>query len=315
MTVSVIMPSYNYGKYLAEAIDSVLLQSYADLELIVVDDGSTDNTQEVLGQITDPRMTAIKINNSGVSVARNAGLNAASGEYIAFIDADDRWLPSKLEKQVRLFEAEPSVDLVFTDFSRFDEEKVYPETLFEYVSELGEIARRPAKTPNSYVITGDTFSALAATGEMATWVQTILVKSAAVHDLRFPEGIKLCEDYHYMLRVYERVQAAYIDEVLVEVRRHDSNSYTDPLQMLEPKAAVISMVLEGIESENHRKILSCRLGKAWGAVGYLYFWNGDILKSASAYFKAIKYKGSIWNALKHIMALPFLPIILKLHAK
>ena len=315
MTVSVIMPSYNYGKYLTEAIGSVLSQSYADLELIVVDDGSTDNTQEVLGWINDPRLMKLKVKNSGVSAARNIGLNAASGEYIAFIDADDRWVSSKLEKQIRLFETEPGVDLVFTDFSRFDEEKVYPETLFSYVPELREVPRRSASLPDSYVITGDTFSVLAGTGEMATWVQTILVKSEAVRGLKFPEGVKLCEDYHYMLRVYERVQAAYIEESLVEVRRHGSNSYIDPLQMLEPKAAAIAMVLNDIESEDHRKILRWRLGKAWGAVGYAYFWSGDILKSARGYLKAVRYKGSMWNALKHIILLPLLPLILRLQAK
>ncbi|MFW2438939.1 MAG: glycosyltransferase family 2 protein [Arenicellales bacterium] len=315
MTVSVIMPTYNYGKYLAEAISSVFSQSYQDLELIVVDDGSTDNTREVLAQISDPRLTKINIENSGVSVARNTGLNAASGKYIAFIDADDRWLPTKLEKQVTLFEAEPSVGLVFTNFSRFDNERVYPETLFEYVPELAEIPKRPVKTLNGYVITENTFSALASTGEMASWVQTILVRSEAVHDLRFPEGVKLCEDYHYMLRVYERVQAAYIDEPLVEVRRHGSNSYADAMQMLEPKAAVISMVLEDIESEYNRKVLNRRLGRAWSAIGYAHFWGGGALKSTRAYLKAMRYRGSTWNALKHILLLPFLPLILRLHAK
>jgi len=309
------MPSYNYGRYLAEAIKSVLSQSYADLELVVIDDGSTDNTREILDQINDPRLKKIRINNSGVSVARNTGLNVASGEYIAFIDADDRWLPGKLEKQIDLFEAEPTVGLVFTDFSRFDDERVYPGTLFEYVPELAKIPRRPVEALDGYVITEDAFSALASTGEMASWVQTILLRSEAVQDLRFPEGVTLCEDYHYMLRVYERVQAAYLDEPLVEVRRHGSNSYSSAMQMLEPKAAVISMVLKDIDSEGNRKVLSRRLGKAWAAVGYAHFWGGDALKSTRAYFKAIKYRGSIWNALKHILLLPFLPIILRRHAK
>jgi glycosyltransferase involved in cell wall biosynthesis len=309
MTVSVILPTYNYGGYLTDAVNSVLSQSYADLELIVVDDGSTDNTPEVLERIDDPRLTKIRINNSGVSVARNTGLDAASGKYIAFIDADDRWLPAKLERQVALLEAEPSVGLVFTDFSRFNDEKVYLGTLFEYVPELDAISKRPAKTQHGYVITDNTFSALASTVEMATWVQTILLRTEVVRDLRFPEGIKLCEDYHYMLRVYERVEAAYLDEPLVEVWRHGSNSYESAMQMLEPKVAVITSVLQNIDSKNNRKVLRRRLGRAWGAIGYANFWYGGILRSARAYMMSMRYRGSTWNSIKHILLLPFLPLV------
>lgn len=308
MRVSVIIPTYNFGNYVLEAIDSVTKQTYEDLELIVVDDGSTDHTSQVLEQAKDSRLVKIRIKNSGVSAARNTGLEAARGKYIAFLDADDRWLPTKLEKQIRMLEQEPSVGLVFTDFVKFRNDTLSPKTLFDFVPELDTIPKRPTKESNCYVITADTFSALGSTGEMATWVQTILFRADLAGDLRFPVGVRLCEDLHYMLRMYERVQAGFINEPLVQVRRHDRNSY-DPSQIAEPKARVISMAMEHIRSEEHKEILRNRLGRAWAAVGYSHYWNGHTIKAARGYFKAMLFRNTFWNAIRHILTLPLVTLI------
>jgi glycosyltransferase involved in cell wall biosynthesis len=104
--VSVIIPTYNRGWILAEAIDSVLAQDYSDYELIVVDDGSTDATAAVLDAYGS-RIRVCRQNNRGVSAARNAGIGAASAELIAFLDSDDLWLPSKLGQQVAFFNRHP----------------------------------------------------------------------------------------------------------------------------------------------------------------------------------------------------------------
>jgi glycosyltransferase involved in cell wall biosynthesis len=101
--VSVIIPTYNYARYLPRAIESVLIQTYQDFELIVVDDGSTDETVSVMDAYTKKhpeRLQYIRQNNSGPNAARNRGIGSARGEYIALLDADDEWLPQKLEKQI-----------------------------------------------------------------------------------------------------------------------------------------------------------------------------------------------------------------------
>jgi glycosyltransferase involved in cell wall biosynthesis len=100
--VTVIIPTFNRGWILQEAIDSVLAQDYVNLELIVVDDGSTDNTAEILSGYRD-RLTVLAQDNQGVSAARNRGIQAAAGELIAFLDSDDLWLPQKLSHQVEFF--------------------------------------------------------------------------------------------------------------------------------------------------------------------------------------------------------------------
>src|SRR5437773_3781756 len=111
VTVSVVIPTYNYARYLPEAIDSALAQTHAPLEVIVVDDGSTDDTPRVLAVYGD-RIRVIRQANRGPGAARNTGIAAARGEYVGFLDADDVWLPRKLELQMARFEADQGLGLV-----------------------------------------------------------------------------------------------------------------------------------------------------------------------------------------------------------
>ena len=115
--VSVITPTYNRAPLLPRALRSVLSQDFQDLELIVVDDGSTDETPEIIASFSDPHLRCIRFpENRGIGAARHAGIEAARGELIAFIDSDDVWLPGKLEYQVSLFRKYPDVDIIFGDY-------------------------------------------------------------------------------------------------------------------------------------------------------------------------------------------------------
>ncbi len=112
--VSVIIPTFNRSRLLREAIESVLSQDYHHFELLVVDDGSTDDTLKMLPTYGH-RLTVIQQENRGVSAARNAGIAAATGEYIAFLDSDDQWLPSKLTRQIRFFSSHPQALICQTE--------------------------------------------------------------------------------------------------------------------------------------------------------------------------------------------------------
>src|SRR5437764_13661053 len=112
--VSVIIPAYNAAKTVGRAVDSVLAQTFADFELIVIDDGSTDSTAEVVQSRRDQRIRCITVANGGVASARNRGLDLASGDLVAFLDADDAWLPTKLERQSNLMMRRASLGLCFT---------------------------------------------------------------------------------------------------------------------------------------------------------------------------------------------------------
>lgn len=112
--VSVIIPSFNNATYLAESLESALGQTYKDLEVILVDDGSTDNTQEVVKPYAG-RVRYLYQENQGPAAARNRGIREASGEFIAFLDADDIWKSNKIEKQLRNFESHPEIGFVYCD--------------------------------------------------------------------------------------------------------------------------------------------------------------------------------------------------------
>jgi glycosyltransferase involved in cell wall biosynthesis len=112
VTVSVIVPTYNTITYLPDAIESILKQTFEDFEIILVNDGSTDSTAQWAKKLTDPRIRYIHQENKGLSAARNTGIDLAQGRYIALLDADDLWVPTKLEKQVALLDANPEVGMV-----------------------------------------------------------------------------------------------------------------------------------------------------------------------------------------------------------
>ncbi len=120
--VSVVIPTYNAISYLPKTLESVLNQTFTDFEVIIIDDGSSDNTQEWISNLVDPRIKTIRQTNQGVAVARNTGIAVALGDYIAFLDSDDLWKPTKLEQQVQCLEANPDVGLVNTWIENIDEQ-------------------------------------------------------------------------------------------------------------------------------------------------------------------------------------------------
>ena len=117
-TVSIIIPTYNREQLLGRAIKSVLAQTYQDFELIIVDDGSTDNTERLVKSFNSEKTRYIRHRkNKGPAAARNTGIRSAKGDYIAFQDSDDEWMPEKLEKQMRAFTtAPPEVGVVYTSY-------------------------------------------------------------------------------------------------------------------------------------------------------------------------------------------------------
>ncbi|MFN6528100.1 glycosyltransferase family 2 protein [Nostoc sp. ChiSLP03a] len=119
--VSVIIPVYGVEKYIAATVQSVLEQTYTNFELLIIDDASLDRSINICQQFTDPRIKIIRQSNRGVSGARNTGIRHAQGEYLAFLDGDDLWLPEKLEKQIAHLENSPAVGVSFSRSAFIDE--------------------------------------------------------------------------------------------------------------------------------------------------------------------------------------------------
>lgn len=123
--ISVVIPAYNSEKTIKETIQSVLVQTLDDFEIVVINDGSKDNTLGKLSEISDARLTVLSYENSGVAVSRNRGIKAAKGEYIAFLDADDLWLPEKLACQYQVLEKTPEAAVAYSWTNYIDDESAF----------------------------------------------------------------------------------------------------------------------------------------------------------------------------------------------
>jgi glycosyltransferase involved in cell wall biosynthesis len=202
--VSVVIPTYNYGHFLAEAIQSVLEQTFRDFEIIVVDDGSTDNTREVIEQFGDS-VRYIHQNNQGVAVARNNGIKAARGQYIAFLDADDLWLPQKLQLQTALFEECPHVGLVYSTVYLFESKSgaivgEYPVSCCRKGKVLRDLYMYPFIPSPTPLIPKDVFNVV------------------GCFDNRFDPK----EDSEMWLRIAARYEFAFVPKPLAKYRLHGS---------------------------------------------------------------------------------------------
>lgn len=133
--VSVIIPAYNAMEYLPATVESVLKQSFEDFEIIIVDDGSPDNLKEWASGVEDSRVKLISQDNQGPSIARNTGIFHSQGEYIAFLDSDDIWAPSKLQKQVEVLDSNPKLGLVYTWIIQTDKYGNSTGRLFQFYEE------------------------------------------------------------------------------------------------------------------------------------------------------------------------------------
>ena len=196
-TVSVVIPTYNRAHVVHRAIDSVLGQTFADFELIVVDDGSTDGTEAVLSTYTDPRIRyLVQLVNRGVSAARNRGIKEARGEFVAFLDSDDEWFPEKLERQVNRFRRAPdNVGLVYCGV-----ETVGRPT--------GPWIYEPAHR-------GDIYNKLLERNVIHTGSGAMIRRSVVCAAGYFDEDIPAIEDYDYWLRIARHYRFDYVPDPLM----------------------------------------------------------------------------------------------------
>lgn len=219
-SVSVIVPTYNCGRFIGEAIESILAQTVPVSQIVVVDDGSSDDTEQVVRRYTDPRIEYLKQRNGGVSSARNAGLDAARGEFVTFLDADDRWRPVFVERMHSLLTQDPTAVCAFANFTRFDHET--GRVMVDQFTYYPELRDRPNRLPVEKA-----FDILVSCGEFPAYTQVMMFRRPLIAPLRFSTSLKLCEDAHFALRAFMRGAVLFTAEVLADVRRHDANASSD----------------------------------------------------------------------------------------
>jgi len=208
MLVSVIITTYNRAHILPRAIKSVLNQTYHDLECIIVDDASTDNTKEIVRSFEDDRIIYIKNDyNKHLSAARNTGFKASSGDYIAFLDDDDEWLPKKLEKQMRsLKKLDKSFGMVYCWMGYYDNERIVLERKPELNGHIFKYAieRQPIGNGSTYLIRRPVFDKI------------------GFFDEKLRRGI----DGDFVRRVSLNYKIGVVPEILVKYYLDDENRIT-----------------------------------------------------------------------------------------
>ena len=199
--VSVLIPAYNAMPYLEAALSSVLNQTFTDYEVIVINDGSTDNIEEWMTQVSDSRVQLVSQPNLGVSQTRNNGIKKSRGEYLAFLDADDLWESTKLAKQVQVLNNHPEVGLVYTGVA--------------YVDEKGNSTGRVVK----YRQEGHVWQELTK-GNLVECGSVAMVRRQCFEECGvFDTAVAPCEDWDMWLRIAKAYPFKVIEEPLVYYRQ------------------------------------------------------------------------------------------------
>ncbi len=223
MKVSVLIPAYNAAPYLGETLQSVLRQSHANFEVIVVNDCSTDDTVKIANSFSDPRIRVVShIENRGPSAGVNSGMQHVQGELIALLDADDLWSPDKLAQQVKLFEQVPTLGACYTDYSKFGAVQTDENGFDERGEAMRQYPRR-AVGEDAYVITSDSFLVDLARIQAAPMPSAVMFRTDILRKvLPLDESIG-AQDVQITFRLANQAVFGYIDRPLMQRRLHASS--------------------------------------------------------------------------------------------
>lgn len=238
-TVSIVLPTYDRLPLLREAIASVIGQTFDDWELLVADDGSTDGTREYLEGINDPRLRPLWLEHRGdLTSARSAGLKLVRGEWVAFLDSDDLWLPEKLELQLRRVAAQPTCRWSYTGYSLIDTEGAL-------LPERSDLLPRP--------ISGHILEPLLKF-EIAVSIVTLLVQRSLVDEIEgFDETNPIHSDYDFAVRLAARSEVCALPETLGLVREHPDRT-TARLRLADLHADQARVFRKAAAAATNRKI-------------------------------------------------------------
>ena len=240
--VSVIIPAYNTAPFIAETLTSALEQTYRDYELIVINDGSPDTPalEKAIAPFRD-RIVCITQQNGGESRARNTGIHHARGQYLAFLDSDDCWLPDYLASQMDFFARNPSLDVVYCDASYFGDPAFSGKTYMQIYPSRGPVELTSLVQSDSNLIMSC----------------TIVRKSVAMEVGLFDESLRGCGDYDLWLRLaHHGARFGYQTKVMGRYRLRPESFTRDPIAVMTHRKTILEKVMrtEGIDEAVRRAV-------------------------------------------------------------
>jgi glycosyltransferase involved in cell wall biosynthesis len=276
--ISVIIPTYNHGGYVGKAINSVLNQTYKDYEIIVVDDGSTDNTRRLIDAYGN-QIKYIYQENQGLASARNTGIQASQAKYVAFLDADDWFAEDNLQIKMSFMESHPDAVWVYSDWQYLDDKGNYLEkgsTIFKYAQKR---------------LTGHIFEELVYSRNFVSPC-TVVVKKAILEDVGYFDPEVICqEDLDLWLRISLKYPAHYIDKALVYVTALPGSLSRDFSKWVSGNAVIVDKVKHLIPDDlkNRGRILDKIIADKHTFLGRDFFQKGQFDKAINEFWQSIRH--------------------------
>ena len=266
--VSTIIPTYNCLKYLPKAIGSVLQQTHQDVEIIIIDDNSNDGTSTYLDSIDDDRIITLTTSGVGAPQARNLGIEKATGEFIAFLDADDFWFPEKIERQLEFHQQCPDMTMSFTNYEHLTEDYEVIVDCFSYWSQFQNREEQfiNIDNPLEFIIENNVIG-----------TSTVMLKADVFSQTdRFNADIKYGEDWELWLRISENHQVGVLNSIEVGyLKRATSVTQTEDLKLR--NLVFIETILQRYQSNSQHWNLSQSSFKVANArilEGYADYYRG-----------------------------------------
>jgi glycosyltransferase involved in cell wall biosynthesis len=282
-----------------DAVNSVLSQTCRDFEIIVVDDGSTDDTEEVLRGFSD-RITYHKQTNAGVASARNKGIALSSGRYICYLDSDDLWHPEKLTIYKDAIDANPEIAFLFSDFHKHDITLPEPYTLSnsDMFPDIYNLAKN--QEDNLFTIEGEDLLRLLFKG-YPLYPSTFAIRRDVHDHFRWDPGILKSEDFNFVLKVSKQYGFAYLSQSLTNVRVHDSNKSADFLAKDNVNLFSMKLYRDLYTKEDTRSLCNFYISQKQFRMGKRCLKLGLFKLGASHLFHSLLYKENWKRLIRRIL--------------
>lgn len=298
-TISVVIPVYNCESYIGEALKSVQTQNVQDLEIIVVNDGSTDGTLSVAESFAerDRRIRIISQANSGKpAVARNVGLSHSTGEYVCFLDGDDLFLPGKLEKQLEIFQRFPQLSIIFHDIRLLYEDN--PHAPGSYLSNAGFTALAKdymAHVQGIFYLCRENFYNFISVYFLSIHTSAVMATRSCLdaQSTWFPEEVTIGEDADLWFRLALSNRVAYVDEVLSCYRQHSTSITSNMANYLEGSILIHRRNLERgqhVFTSEEKDRYETKIWSYHWHYGYLLYSNYRMNLARQEYINALRLK-------------------------
>lgn len=287
--VTVVIPAYNSADYISEALDSVIAQDYPAIEIIVIDDGSTDNTREVVSAYGD-RVRLIAQENQGSAVARNKGIQQAQGKYIAFLDADDVWWCHKIFFQIEALTANGH-KMAYSRFIWW-----YMDVNGKFINPEAEFAKTP--NPNIFtdrIVTGSPYAELLL--DCIVWTSTVIVEKAELENVgMFDEQLRKGQDYDLWLKLSRRIDMLGLEQATALYRIHPT-SITSSIKDINYEYLILSRAVKqwGEKGPDGRSppagLVQARLARSSFAHGHAHLIGGNPRIAEKSFLLSMRHSG------------------------